>query len=132
VLVVSVVVRRKKADPSALMARKSFRRLSKTLGAIKKTEPAADETDKILTALRHYLGARLGLSSFAIVYSDAAPVLAKKGAASELLNDLEKIFTACEAGRYAGARDRSASVESVAELAEKTLKTAAKIEKLCK
>lgn len=132
VLAVSAVIRRKKADPGALMARKAFRRLSKTLGAIKKTEPAADETDRILKALCQYLGARLGLSSFAIVYSDAAPALAEKGASSELLHDLEKIFTACEAGRYAGARDRSASGEPVAELSEKTLKTAAKIEKLCK
>jgi hypothetical protein len=60
-------------------------------------DPAA-----LLAALKAYLGAKTGLSSGSMTFTDITPVLRRRGVPETTINDLRDIFDECEAGRYGG------------------------------
>lgn len=131
-LMTTVIIRRKQADPQAVLAKKAFSDLCKdlkkirTAGSGQSSEQATP--DIILNVLRHYLGARLGISSRAIVFNDARSLANAKAVPEEVLDDLKSVFDECEAGRYAG----TSGTTNPAVLSEKTLKTAKNLEKYFK
>jgi hypothetical protein len=127
-LLTTVMIRRKQADPQAVFAKKAFSELCRDLKKVRTSGSGHFTPDIILDVLRHYLGARLGISSRAIVFNDVRPLLTEKAVSGEVLDDLKSIFDECEAGRYAGT---SGTADPVA-LSEKTLKTAKKLEKYFK
>ena len=103
------VWRRRHADPALLAARQAAGRCRR---ALKRVVPTADGAgDAILAAWRDFFGAKLRLPAEALVYADIRPALVAAGFAGEELAGVERIFTACEAGRYAGR-----SMEAPAEL----------------
>jgi hypothetical protein len=131
VLLTTVIIRKKHADPKAMYAKKAFAELRGDLKKIQKSDAGGARDDEILDALRRYLGARLGLPSRAIVFADVAPVLAEKGVSRDLISNLEEIFSACEAGRYAGTPPMP-HMEDSSEINTKTLKIAGQLEKILK
>lgn len=98
----TLLVRWREADPVARKAKQAYRVLSRTL---RKQKPGdSDEYyAAVLNALREYLGAKLGLAAAALTFADVEPALAARGADSELIAEVRRIFERCEAGRYAGA-----------------------------
>lgn len=127
-LILTVIIRKKHANPQAARSKKAFSVLCNDLKKISKSDTDPLKTDRILDALRHYLGARLRMSSQAIVFTDVERILRDKGLSGEALNDLKTIFEACEAGRYAGA----GGTTDPSTLSAKTLEAAKKLEKLIK
>lgn len=92
--------RRHHADPAQAAARQAAGRCRRALRRIDaKSDQASDE---ILAALRGYFGAKLRLPAAALVFADVRPVLLAAGLSDDDLASLEKLFVACEAGRYAG------------------------------
>ena len=55
-----------------------------------------------LDALRVYLGTKLQLNPSALTFVDVGGPLQRQGASAGCLEDLERVFGACEAHRYAG------------------------------
>ncbi len=127
-LMTTVIIRRKQADPQAVFAKKAFSDLCRDLKKVRTAGSGQLTPDIILDALRHYLGARLGISSRAIVFNDVQILLKRRAVSEEVLDDLKSIFDECEAGRYAGTGETADPVA----LSEKTLKTAKKLEKYFK
>lgn len=124
ILLTTLIIRKKQADPQAMLAKKAFSKLCADLKTDAHLEYEKLKIDNVLDALRHYLGAKLRMSSQAIVFGDVYSILAEKGVSKELLNALKSIFDACEAGRYAGT---TGDVDS-SMLSKKTIKTAKKLE----
>lgn len=126
-LLTTTIIRRKQADPMAALAKKAYAGLRADLKKAATAESESVKIDRIFDALRRYLGAKLRMSSQAIVFSDIDNILDKKGIPEEILESLKSIFDACEAGRYAGAAGCAASA-----LSGKTLEIAQKLEKIIK
>ncbi len=127
-LFATTIVRKNQADPLAALSKKAYARLCADLKKMVAAESESAKIDMILDGLRHYLGARLRISSQAIVFADVRNRLNEKGVSDDVLDALKSIFDACEAGRYAGAN----SSADVALLSEKTLDIAKKLEVIFK
>ena len=105
--------RRRHADPAARRARQAAARARRALHAAATAGEAAPA--RLLEALRDYLGAKLRLSSGALVFGDVEEPLRQRGLAPDDLQALKTLFTTCEAGRYAAGLGADAA--STAELA---------------
>lgn len=101
--------RRRHADPALLTARQATGRCRRALKRVVLTDDGAG--DAILAAWRDFFGAKLRLPADALVFADIRPALQAAGLDGDELAGVERIFTACEAGRYAGR-----SMEPPAEL----------------
>ncbi|MGI5924629.1 MAG: BatD family protein [Lentisphaeria bacterium] len=101
--------RRRHADPGLLAARQAAARCRRALKRVVPTDEGAG--DAILAAWRDFFGAKLRLPAAALVFADIRPALQTAGLDDDELAGVERIFTACEAGRYAGR-----SMEPPAEL----------------
>ena len=105
--------RRRHADPAARRARQAVAQARRALRAAAVSDDAAPT--RILEALREYLGAKLRLSSGALVFGDVEEPLRQRGVSADDRQALKALFTACEAGRYAAGL--GAETTSAAELA---------------
>jgi hypothetical protein len=97
--------RRRRANPAAVRARRALTRCVAALsGRSGKTDTSdvSDETARVLSALRGYLGDKLDLAPGALTLGDVRDRLARRGAGDARLAELEALFAECEAGRYAG------------------------------
>jgi hypothetical protein len=131
ILLFTGIIRKKQADPQAARAKKAYAKLKADLKKYKNSESGQSAIDKILEALRQYLGARLQISGNAIVFNDARIILAGKGVSEELLNSLKSIFDTCESDRYSGISGSGGNID-YKTLSEKILNTAAKLEAVFK
>lgn len=102
-LTTTLYVRRRNLNPEARRARKAYGKLRAEL-----TKVSGGKQDYlqicsgVLEALRVYLGSKLRIPSASMTYRDAEEALQKYRITPSLLEKLQKIFTTCEAGRYAG------------------------------
>jgi len=87
--------RRRDSDPDA-------RRAKKAHGEFQRGVAQAGTVEEVLAALRAYLGDRLTLTSGALTYRDVEPPLQSSGVGESQLAELEQLFNAGEASRYAG------------------------------
>ena len=99
---------------AARRARQAAARARRALHAAATATGEAAPT-RLLEALRDYLGAKLRLSSGALVFGDVEEPLRQRGLAPDDLQALKTLFTTCEAGRYAAGLGADAA--STAELA---------------
>ncbi len=106
-------VRRRSADPAARRARQALARARQQL---KRAGTAPEAPAQVLEALREYLGAKLRLTSGALLFSDVEALLREQGVDDADRGALKELFRACEAGRYAG--NSTADGQTGAELAE--------------
>ena len=123
-----VLIQRRQTDPAVRKARRAYRDFSVALDDLSDTSAGTDEQDAaLLVALRQYLGDRLGLPAGSLTFSAVRENLDERDIDDEIINDLEDLFTRCEAGRYApgslagqdmeatitGMRDAANSLEEV-------------------
>jgi hypothetical protein len=124
IFIATLVVRKRHADPQAVRARKAYTRLQAELKSALQKHSDDRQTDHILEALRHYIGARLKIpNDGTIVYGDIHDILKGMGVSDTLLKNVKSIFDACEAGRYSGT-----AAGNPADLSEKLLETANQLE----
>ncbi len=99
-LAATTAVRRRRADPAARRARQALAMARREL----KTAAAADDAHaRVLEALRQYFGARFRLNPGALVFRDIEGPLREHGIDEADRDAVRSLFSACEAGRYAGA-----------------------------
>lgn len=101
-LVGTTAVRRRRADPAAIAARRALRELTRALKPLRGGTAGADASGEVLEALRAYLGRKLRVPGAALTYRDVEGALGERGVAAETLDALRALFEQCEAGRYAG------------------------------
>ena len=131
ILLFTTILRKKQADPQAARAKKAYAKLKTDLKICKNSESGQSKIDRILEALRHYLGARLQISGKAIVFNDVRIILSEKNVSEELLDTLKSVFETCESDRYSGRSGLSGEVD-FKTLSEKILNTATKLEAVFK
>jgi hypothetical protein len=120
--------RRRHADPAARQARQALARARRQL---KLAEGAPDGPARVLEALREYCGAKLRLTSGALVFGDVEALLRERGVGEAELAALKELFRVCEAGRYAGsavataptAAELAATARRLLDALDRTLKT---------
>jgi hypothetical protein len=127
ILLFTSIIRKKQADPKAVRAKKAYAKLKADLKKYKNSDSGQLKIDRILEALRHYLGARLQISEKAIVFNDVHSILAEKGVSEELLISLKSVFDTCESDRYSGLSGLGGTAD-YQTLSEKILNTAKKLE----
>lgn len=122
-LIVTVAVRRRRADPAARQAKTA-------LGALRRSLKR-DGVDHaaVLEALKAYLGKKLRTSAGALTFADARDSLAAQGVAAEALSSLKVLFEACEAHRYAGGLSDG---QDIADMTSRALAVAGEIERSLK
>jgi hypothetical protein len=98
----TTVVRRRRADPAAVEARRAYPELVRTLKRLRAAVPA-EPCGAVLEALRTYLGRKLRVPGRALTWRDVEGPLRQRGVAASTLDEVEAVFDRCEAGRYAGA-----------------------------
>jgi hypothetical protein len=84
------------ADAEAINAAEAFAECMQLLSTI----DARSEPDRVLRALRIYLGGRLGLGPSAITFSDVRDLLQSRGVPWEVVERLARLFRTCEAARF--------------------------------
>lgn len=131
ILLFTTIIRKKQANPQSARAKKAYAKLKADLKKCGNSESGQTKIDRILEALRHYLGARLQISGKAIVFNDVRIILSEKGVSEELLNSLKSVFETCESDRYSGRSGLAGEVD-FKTLSEKILSTAAKLEAVFK
>ncbi len=94
-LIFITALRRRNADPAAVLSRRALADLTGRL-------PGADSLDAVLAVFRDYLGAKLRLASGALTFKDVSAPLAAKGVDEATLKAVKGVFETCEASRYAG------------------------------
>ncbi len=117
-LVTATMVRRRNADPAAVLARGAYSAFKRELARIRRTEtqPDAGEVhDAVMQALRLYLGHRLGLPPAALTFNDAGERLEQAGVSSQVLARLRELMHACEASRYGGGAAAAAGVAGLVD-----------------
>ena len=95
-------VRRRKADPLALRAKKAGAALAAALKKAGKASGDGERIDILLDAFRQYLGDKLRLPAGALTFRDVKELLQERGVTPEILERLKTFLESCEAGRYAG------------------------------
>jgi len=93
-------VRRRRADPASVEARRAASLLARELSALASDD--ADVAGQVLTSLRGYLGRKLRIPQAAITFTDVSHRLHDAGVGDKQVAALEALFHECEAGRYAG------------------------------
>jgi len=131
VLLISTFIRKKQADPQSARAKKAYARLKSDLKDSRNAESEKLKIDKILNALRRYLGDRLQMSGKAIVFNDVRSILLEKGVSEETLANLKSVFDTCESDRYSGTSTLTDDVDHVM-LIEKILRITKKLEAVFK
>ncbi|MDA3895015.1 MAG: BatD family protein [Desulfobacteraceae bacterium] len=131
VLLISTFIRKKQADPQSARAKKAYARLKSDLKKYGNAESEQFKMDKILNALRRYLGARLQISGQAIVFNDVRCVLSEKGVSEKTLAGLKSVFDMCESTRYSGTPTLTGDVDHIT-LIEKILSITKKLEAVFK
>jgi len=113
-LVCATLVRRRRADPDAVRAKRAFGDFRQRLNELRQEKADIQRlSGDLLDALRGYLGARLRVNASAITSLDARDRLHSAGVPAAVLDGLCEIFDRCEAGRYAGGAGHEADIESV-------------------
>jgi hypothetical protein len=105
-------LRRRHADPAARRARRALREARRQL---RQAGAAPGGPARVLEVLREYFGAKLRLTSGALVFGDVETPLRAQGITDEELAAIKELFRACEAGHYAGTGD--ATVQTGTDLA---------------
>lgn len=102
----------------------AYRELSRTLKKLPGTISDPEQQDAaLLAALRQYLADRLSLPVASLTFADVRKHLDERSLDSEVISNLESVFTRCEAGRYApgglAEKDLPSAISSLLEAAEK-------------
>ena len=120
-LLCTVFVRRRRSgNPAALRARRAFATAAAGLKA-----SGGDEAGRVLTALRGYVGDKLGVAAGALTFADARGALLRRGVGEDTIAELGRLFERCEAGRYAGG----AAAGGADSLADRALAVMRRMEK---
>lgn len=104
------------ADPEGVRERRAYAVFSQAIGE-------AGSADGVLDALRGYLRDKLRLGAGALTFRDVEPALRARSVESGVVEDVRRVFDACEQSRYAGL-----SAGDVAELAGKSRSIVERIE----
>lgn len=120
----TVARRRREADTEGRLARGAFKRLRRRLEAVRKEGVSgAPLCERVLAAMRDYLGEKLAAAGATLTTADVVRILGEKGASSEAIDAVRDVMSSCEAGAYAGdhspAADREAFIDSAREAAVK-------------
>jgi hypothetical protein len=107
--------RRRHADPAALAAKQAAAHCRRSLKRLQAKDAATE--DAILAAWQEFFAAKLQLPAAALLFADIRPSLEAVGLGAADLAAVERIFVACEAGRYAGQK-----LEPPAELLAEALR----------
>lgn len=121
-------IRRRYADPAAARARRARAQARQQL---QRAGTAPEAHAHVLEALREYLGAKLRLTSGALLFSDVEALLREQGVDDADRAILKDLFQACEAGRYAGGgtaagqsgADLATAAQRILDALEKKLKS---------
>jgi hypothetical protein len=98
-----VFLRRSRADIEGRQARKAAGRFRKHLAAAAAASSDREVLERLLQAMREYLGAKFAVPSGALLFADIEPRLIAAGVEAGLREQFSRLFELCEAGRYAGA-----------------------------
>lgn len=123
-LLAFVSFKRQQSDPALRKARQAYRELSRTLKKLPGTISGTEQQDAaLLAALRQYLADRLALPAASLTFADVRKHLEERALNSEVISDLENVFTLCEAGRYApgglSEKDLPSTISALREAADK-------------
>lgn len=124
VLALTVIIRRRNADPMSLKARKAFGKFARTCNEAGSS--SGKTSSVLLDAMREYLGGRLKMPSAAMSFSDVEMPLSAGGVDRDTLSALKVFFQQCEAESYAGG---SAGAGRDGASAERALAIAREIER---
>lgn len=108
---VVVYRRRVSSEPESRRVRRARRALRTELARVQNHPEEAPA--RLLDALRAYLGARLHMQAGALTFRDVEPVLAARGIPRETIDELARLFSECEAFRYAGATAGTGSASAL-------------------
>ena len=101
-LLAFTLIQGRESDPALRKARRAHGELSAALDDLREADAGPAEQDAaLLVALRQYLGDRLGLPAGSLTFADVRRDLEIREVDPELINELDGLFTRCEAGRYA-------------------------------
>ena len=115
------VVRKKKTDPAAGLAKKAGARLNRKILQIQQNASSTQAKAEILEAFKTYLREKFRLAPGALTYSDVAALLGPKGIDVDTLAEVKTLFADGEAARF-GATDGSDPADSMAERARNLMK----------
>jgi len=121
-LTATVARRRREADTEGRLARGAFKRLKQRLESIRKEDVSgAPLCERVLAAMRDYLGEKLLTAGGTLTTADVVKILKEKGASHEIIDAVRGVMSSCEAGAYAGdhspAADREAFIARALEAA---------------
>lgn len=123
-LVGVVVVRRRRADPDAVRARGALKRLNAKLDSIQREAgiSPARLCERVLEALREYLGDKLRVPGSTLTALDVERLLAERGTSPKRTDAITNVMFTCEEGTYAGemfsAESRDGLIKRVREAAK--------------
>ena len=114
--------RRREADTESRRARTAFRRFKGRLDAVRKEGASgAALCEKVLGAMRDYLGDKLAMPGATLTAVDVERILVEKGVSAETVASIKAFMGSCEAGAYAGdhsvAGDREAFIRKALDAA---------------
>lgn len=109
-------LRKKQANPEVQRAKKAYRHFLSALDNIAKSPN--EIFSELLEAIRDYLGSKLRISTASMTYRDVEAILKAKDVKAETMEQLRKIFDECEASKYAGGSDTSATSNSIVNKAQ--------------
>ena len=106
-------------DPAALRARRAYGLLQNSLNDARRHAASNGECyQKILDALRQYLGDKLDMPGGALTFNDVKQALEARRLNEDSIDCLKEIFDRCEAGRYAGGLSDKANPSALIEQSE--------------
>ncbi|MCY4587733.1 MAG: hypothetical protein OXB98_16985 [Bryobacterales bacterium] len=123
-LLTFVFFKRRQSDPALRKARRAYRDFSRTLKRLTGTTTDAQQQDAVLlAAFRQYLADRLSLPAASLTFADVRKHLDERSLDSEVISDLDSVFTRYEASRYApgglAEKDLPSAISSLLEAADK-------------
>lgn len=119
------LVRSRRSDPEARLARGALKRLGERLDAIGRKGELSQAAlcGEIMEALREYLGDKLRRPGSTLTAQDVEKIMKERGAGADIIDAVNGVLTTCEAGAYAGslssAEDRENLVQRVREAAHR-------------
>ncbi|MEI6970604.1 MAG: BatD family protein [bacterium] len=130
-LALTVVIRRRNADPRSLKARRAFGEFTKAAKGVGVGAggAAGGAAAVLLDAMREYLGCRLKVPSAAMSYREVESLLKTGGVDPVTMSALKHFFDQCEAESYAGG---SAAGGDAGALVKQALAVARAIERKLK
>jgi hypothetical protein len=110
---VLVARRRREADTESRKARTALRRLRERLDALRKEGASgAALCEKVLGAMREYLGDKFTMPGATLTVVDVEKILREKGVSVETITSIGSFMSSCEAGAYAGDHSAAADPDS--------------------